>query len=202
MYKAIIVALALSAPVLATVPLLLQTSTTTAGVSTVTGTTTLLSGSAALGLFSIAGIGAAIGLGLLLRGDLRKKRSINSLSTDASFAIISNLEPAQCYRRLICDIASGKMEANENDEIILAPFKEVKKYLGQKLFSASICKLTSFTIYFQGTIAEANPASYTFEYLAAAEVGRAVASIEKCELRYSCPISGQELRTIFEEAQA
>merc|ERR1739844_5028 len=173
MYKAIIVALALSAPVLATVPLLLQTSTTTAGVSTVTGTTTLLSGSAALGLFSIAGIG----LGLLLRGDLRKKRSVNALSTDASFAIISNLEPAQCYRRLICDIASGKMEANENDEIILAPFKE-------------------------GTIAEANPASYTFEYLAAAEVGRALASIEKCELRYSCPISGQELRTIFEEAQA
>ena len=126
MYKSLIIALALAAPALATLPLLLQTSTTTAGVSTITGTTTLLSGSAALGLFSIAGIGAAIGLGLLLRGDLRKKRSVNSLSTDASFAIISNLEPAQCYRRLICDIASGKMEASENDEIILAPFKDVR----------------------------------------------------------------------------
>ena len=43
-------------------------------------------------------------------------------------------------------------------------------------------------------------ATTTFEYLAAAEVGRALASIEKCELRYSCPISGDQLKTIFNEA--
>ena len=129
MYKSLIVALALAAPALATLPLLLQTTTTTgtgaAAITTVTGTTTLLSGTAALGLFSVVGIAAAIGTGLLLRGD-RGKRSVNSLSTDASFAIISNLEPAQCYRRLICDVASGKMPEDDNNEIILAPFAQVK----------------------------------------------------------------------------
>lgn len=56
------------------------------------------------------------------------------------------------------------------------------------------------TVKFQEKISEANPAAHTFEYLAAAEVGRALASIEKCELRYSCPLSGDQLKTIFNEA--
>ena len=127
--KSLIVALVLAAPALATFPLLLTNTVTTgtgaAAVTSTIGTTTLLSGTAALGLFSVVGIAAAIGTGLLLRGD-RGKRSINSLSTDASFAIISNLEPAQCYRRLICDVASGKMTADDNDQVILAPFAQVK----------------------------------------------------------------------------
>jgi len=108
--KSLIVALALAAPALATVPLLLQNTVTSSGVTSVVGTTTLLSGPAALGLFSLVGIAAAVGIGAALR-EGRGKRSTNTLSTDASFAIISNLEPAQCYRRLICDVASGKMAA-------------------------------------------------------------------------------------------
>ena len=128
MYKSLIIALALAGPALATIPLLLtNTVTSSAGVVSTIGTTTLLSGPAALGLFSVVGIAAAIGSGLLLR-EGRGKRSINSLSTDASFAIISNLEPAQCYRRLICDVASGKMTADDNDQVILAPFAQVKFY--------------------------------------------------------------------------
>ena len=124
--KSLIIALALAGPALATLPLLLtNTVTSSAGVTSTIGTTTLLSGTAALGLFSVVGIAAAIGTGLLLR-EGRAKRSINSLSTDASFAIISNLEPAQCYRRLICDVASGKMTADDNDQVILAPFAQVK----------------------------------------------------------------------------
>ena len=52
---------------------------------------------------------------------------------------------------------------------------------------------------FQEKLSEANPASHKFEFLAAAEVGRALASIEKCELRYSCPISGEQLKAQFNE---
>ena len=64
-----------------------------------------------------------------------------------------------------------------------------------------ICNLLQQRIIkFQEKISEANPAAHTFEYLAAAEVGRALASIEKCELRYSCPLSGDQLKTIFNEA--
>merc|ERR1711971_1549161 len=39
-----------------------------------------------------------------------------SLGLDSSFAIISQLEPAQCIRRLICDVASGALPADESDE--------------------------------------------------------------------------------------
>ena len=65
----------------------------------------------------------------------------------------------------------------------------------QKLF----VKFFTSSIKFQEKISEANPAAHTFEYLAAAEVGRALASIEKCELRYSCPISGEQLKAQFNE---
>ena len=137
--KSLIVALALAAPALATVPLLLQNTVTSSGVTSVVGTTTLLSGPAALGLFSLVGIAAAVGIGAALR-EGRGKRSTNTLSTDASFAIISNLEPAQCYRRLICDVASGKMAADDSNEIILAPFAGVSKTDFRTNFS--FCKIT------------------------------------------------------------
>ena len=91
---------------------------------TTLGTTTLLSSTAATGLFAAVGIAKAIGIGLLLREAAgRSKRAVNSLSVDSSFAIISQLEPAQCMRRLICDIASGEMASDETDEVILAPFE-------------------------------------------------------------------------------
>ena len=130
MYKVLIVALALAAPALATFPLILETtSTTAAGVSTVTGSTTLLSASAATGLFAVVGIAKAIGIGLLLREAARSKRAIESgpttLGQESSFSIISQLEPAQCYRRLVCDVATGKMPADESDNVILAPFEVI-----------------------------------------------------------------------------
>ena len=140
--KSLIVALALAAPALATVPLLLQNTVTSSGVTSVVGTTTLLSGPAALGLFSLVGIAAAVGIGAALR-EGRGKRSTNTLSTDASFAIISNLEPAQCYRRLICDVASGKMAADDSNELILAPFAGVSNTYFRTMFS--FCKITNLS---------------------------------------------------------
>ena len=132
MYKSLIVALGLAAPTLATLPLILQTTTTTgtgaAAVTSVTGATTLLAGPAVLGLSLLA----TIAIASLARG--RGKRSINSLSSDSSFAIISNLEPAQCYRRLICDVASGQMAADSTDEILLAPFAQVNNIVWNNNF--------------------------------------------------------------------
>ena len=93
----------------------------------ITGTTTLLSSTAATGLFAAVGIAKAVGVGLLLAEAARSKRSVDpspkSLGLESSFSIISQLEPAQCMRRLICDVASGKMAADETDEVILAPFQ-------------------------------------------------------------------------------
>ena len=130
MYKVLIVALALATPALAVLPLVLETtSTTAAGVSTVTASTTLLSASAATGLFVAVGIAKAIGVGLLARElASRSKRDVSGPSTlgkESSFSIISQLEPAQCYRRLVCDVATGKMPADESDNVILAPFEVI-----------------------------------------------------------------------------
>ena len=124
MYKALVIALALAAPALATVPLILQSAVTnSAGVSVANAaTTTLLAGPAVLGLGLLATVAFA---SLAREASGRGKRSVNSLSSDSSFAIISNLEPAQCYRRLICDVASGKMTPDSTDEILLAPFAQV-----------------------------------------------------------------------------
>lgn len=124
MYKVLILALALAAPALATLEVLL---TTTNAAGATIGTTTLLSTTAATGLFAAVGIAKAVGIGLLLREAARSKRSVEAgpkqLSIESSFSIISQLEPAQCMRRLICDVASGKLPSDEADEVILAPFQ-------------------------------------------------------------------------------
>merc|ERR1712238_594684 len=167
MYKTLILALALAAPALATLPLILTTATA-AGVTT--ATTTLL---------AAAVLVKGIGLGLLLREAGKKKRDVSggpkSLGLESSFAIISQLEPAQCIRRLICDVASGSLPADESDEVILAPFAGT-------------------------SLADADVASHSFDYLVAVENGKNFGSVEKCELRYSCPLSAGQLRQIFNEA--
>merc|ERR1712113_647107 len=179
MYKVLIVALALAAPALAVLPLVLETtSTTAASVSTVTASTTLLSASAATGLFVAVGIAKAIGVGLLARElASRSKRDVSGPSTlgkESSFSIISQLEPAQCYRRLVCDVATGKMPADESDNVILAPFEGA-------------------------SVKDADITSQSFDFLVAAEAGRQLQSVEKCELRYTCPLSSTQLREIFRE---
>merc|ERR1712061_878276 len=159
---------------MATLPLVL---TTTGAAGATTATTTLLAAPAVTGLLGAAVIIRGIGLGLLLRGD-RKKREVagaKSLGIESSFSIISQLEPAQCIRRLICDVASGKLPADDSDEVILAPFKDT-------------------------SLADGDVASHSFDYLVAVENGKNFGSVEKCELRYSCPLSAGQLREIFNEA--
>merc|ERR1712018_156708 len=112
--------------------------------------------------------------------DYHKRRRSNHchhhpLGRESSFAIISQLEPAQCIRRLICDVATGALPAAESDEVILAPFKGT-------------------------SLADADVSAHSFDYLVAQENGKNFKSVEKCELRYSCPLSAGQLREIFNEA--
>merc|ERR1719282_946525 len=165
MYKVLIVALALAAPALATFPLILETTSTTA----------------ATGLFAVVGIAKAIGIGLLARElASRSKRDVSGPSTlgkESSFSIISQLEPAQCYRRLVCDVATGKMPADESDNVILAPFEGA-------------------------SVKDADITSQSFDFLVAAEAGRQFQSVEKCELRYTCPLSSTQPRGSSQVTQA
>ena len=74
-------------------------------VAATTGAVTLSSATlASLGL-----LGGVVLLKGLLLGALtarRGKRSTES-NQDAAFAVLTNSEPDQCYRRLICDMAAG-----------------------------------------------------------------------------------------------
>ena len=61
------------------------------------------------GVVSLGLLGGVVLLKGLLLGTLiarRGKRSAES-DQDAAFAVLTNSEPDQCYRRLICDMAAG-----------------------------------------------------------------------------------------------
>ena len=89
------------------------------GTVATTATTTTLS-SASLASLGILG-GVAILKGLLIAGlASRSKRSAEN-NNDAAFAVLNNAEPAQCYRRLICDLASGAIPDNDK---LLELFKD------------------------------------------------------------------------------
>merc|ERR1712149_24714 len=94
----------------------------------------------------------------------RHKRSAES-SEDAAFAVLNDAEPAQCYRRLICDMAAGAIP--DQDKIL-------------SLFNT-----------------EVSPVSAKFDYVSAAKVGKLVKNASMCEVRYTCPLSTQEIAKLF-----
>merc|ERR1711990_699715 len=123
------------------------------------GTTVTVGGGALLG-------GVAILKGLLIGRALSKgKRSAEGSSDDEVFLVLNNAEPAQCYRRLICDMAAGAIP--DQDRIL-------------SLFNT-----------------EVSPVSPKFDYVNAAKVGKLVKNASMCEVRYSCPLSTQEIAKIF-----
>ena len=73
-----------------------------------------------------------------------------------------------CYRRLICDLATGQMPKSENDIIV-------------KLFDGKKAPVTS----------------PKFDFDTAAEVGKALKSVQQCELRYSCPLDGEQISKLI-----
>lgn len=79
---------------------------------------------------------------------------------EAAFALLAQSEPEQCYQRLICDLATGKMPESDNDIIIPTLFR-----------------------------GEAEQNSSKFNYYLAAQLGRSIKDVKSCELRYSCSVS-------------
>ena len=95
----------------------------------------------------------------------KRKRSIDDSADDATFDVLNKLEPDQCYKRLICDLAAGAIPDKDN---IVALFDE--------------------EVWFQ---------SPKFEYANAAKIGKVVKQSQVCEVRYSCPLSTQEIEKLF-----
>jgi hypothetical protein len=87
---------------------------------------------------------------------------------ELAFALVASTEPAQCYRRLICNLATGAMKPTELDVI--------PKFLTRK------------------EIAVESP---EFEFSNAAKLGSSLKNVQACEVRYSCPLSSEEIEKLF-----
>lgn len=120
-----------------------------------------------LGLGGGRGLGG--GLGGRGRGlfDRRHKRSAGQDEEVKTFRYLSEIEPEQCYQRLICDLATGRLPKTEN-EVILALFK-----------------------------GDATPENPKFRFEKAAQLGSYVRDIRSCEVRFSCPLSGNALNSLL-----
>ena len=85
-----------------------------------------------------------------------------------TFAFLAQSEPQACYRRLICDLATGQLPKSDNDIIV-------------KLFDGT----------------KANVTSPKFDFDTAAEVGKSVKNVQACEIRYSCPLTGEQISKLL-----
>merc|ERR1739838_465280 len=82
-------------------------------VGTVAAGTTVTVGTGALIGGALLG-GVAILKGLLIGAALKRgKRSVEG-NDDEVFLVLNNAEPAQCYRRLICDLGAGAIPDQDN----------------------------------------------------------------------------------------
>jgi len=145
------------------------------GTSVVLGSVAAGSTGSALVSTATALVGGALVLkavGLLAASGVigRTKRSepVEGITQEElTFGFIAQSEPQACYRRLICDLATGTLPKSEND-VILASFD-----------------------------GEVPVTSSKFEYNIAAQVGKALKNVQACELRYSCPLTGQQITKLF-----
>merc|ERR1711928_279545 len=107
--------------------------------STILPTITAIAGGAitlkAIGLLTgSAGLNAARG-----KRSAEQQAEVDSFT----FAFLAQSEPQACYRRLICDLATGQLPK--------------------------------------------------FDIDTAAEVGKSVKNVQACEIRYSCPLTGEQI---------
>jgi len=132
------------------------------GGSTV-GSAALITGSGLLVGAGILGL-KAIAVSSVLAS--RSKRSADE-ETDLAFVPIAVSEPEACYKRFICDLATGAMPQSENDVIL--------------------------TLFNKPTAADSPKAAFA----QAALLGKVSRQVQQCEVRYSCPLSGQQIQKLF-----
>merc|ERR1712183_1123572 len=131
-----------------------------AGAVTVTSAT-------ATSLALLGGMGILKGALLGAVAARRGKRSAVEQEEEGVYAILAAQEPAQCYRRLICDLSAGAIP--DTDKLVT-------------LFNGDV-----------------SPVSAKFEFATAAKVGKIVKSAQLCEVRYSCPLSTNEIQKLFNQ---
>ena len=113
------------------------------GTAAATTSAVTLSTGSAVSLGLLGGVvllkGLVLGAALLARGrgGRRGRRSAENES-DAAFAVLTNSEPAQCYQRLICDLAAGAIDDNDQ---ILTLFTEDVSPLSPKFEYATAAKV-------------------------------------------------------------
>jgi hypothetical protein len=144
------------------------TAITATALGAATGSTVFLTATGATvlgGAILLKGLALA---GLVASQAGRVKRSAQTAtSDDFAFAALAQSEPAQCYRRLICDLATGAMPKSENDVIV--------------------------TLFNKPSAID----SPKFDFATAASIGKQVKSVQLCELRYSCPLSTSDIQKLF-----
>lgn len=129
-----------------------------------------------LALAAVAGgIGAGVGSGTFFNGrpgGLGKRSAEEGAAyEEAAFAMLATQEKnesQQCFRRLICTLATGSMKPTQ--------FDVIPKFLTRK---------------------EVGVESPEFEYATAAKLGGKVKNVQTCELRYSCPLTSEEIANLF-----
>ena len=111
----------LFAATLAVAALSVAEATIILGTTAAAGTAVTFGTPATLALGDTVGV-LALGAGIVLKGLVigaglrRGKRSADLDNEDAAFLVLNNSEPAQCYRRLICDMAAGAVP--DQDKIL------------------------------------------------------------------------------------
>ena len=85
------------------------------------------------------------------------------------FNLVGQTEPEQCVHRLICDLATGQMPPS-SDDIIMRLFEDTK------------------------AVPQASP---VFDFAVAAEIGKLVKDVQKCEIQYTCPMTGAQLQKML-----
>ena len=113
-----------------------------------TGTATTISSASAASLGLLGGV--VLLKGLVLGAALLSRRGKRSAENDYAFIALNNAEPAQCYQRLICDLATGAIPDNDkilslfNEETdITSPKFEytVAAKLGKAVKNAQVCEI-------------------------------------------------------------
>ena len=145
-------------------------SSTYATVLVATTTTALTATQAASFYYGVAAV-KALALGALGVGALlgsRSRRSVEDVM-DQTFDLVRQSEPEQCVHRLICDLATGQLPPSAED-VIMQLFEHTEN------------------------IPQLSP---VFDFAVAAEVGKYVKEVEKCEIQYTCPLTGAQLQKML-----
>merc|ERR1711945_15900 len=152
--------------------------TTTAG-SIITLTGAQVAGIAGLALLTkAAGLAAGVLVGRSLstssssRSRSRGRREVgeNMLVVDQTLEMLSEVEPEECYKRVLCAVETGGYKHDEFESILVLLRNQYER--------ESLTRASS-------------------KFLEAARYGKITGEIAKCENRYQCSLDLQTIQSVF-----